>query len=56
MRSFISKVNLNFFRSSGHLNCETIFAVVVSFLNESVHGFNNIRNGRVNTRLQIVEF
>ena len=46
-RSFICKVNLNFLRSSRHFNCDTIFAVIVSFLNESVHGLNNIRNGRV---------
>ena len=55
-RFFICKVNLNFLRSSRHLNSDTIFAVVVSFLNEGVHGFNNIRNGRVKTRFQIVEF
>ena len=55
-RSFICKVNLNFLPSSRHFNYDTIFAVVVSFLNESVHGFNNIRNGRVKTRFQLVEF
>ena len=55
-RSFICKVNLNFLRSSRHFNCDTVFAVIVFFLNESVHGFNNIRNGRVKTRFQIVEF
>ena len=54
-RSFICKVNLKFLRSSRHFNSNTVFAVVVSFLNESVHGFNNIRNGRVKTRFQIVE-
>ena len=55
-RSFICKVNLNFLRSSRHFNSDTVFAVVVSFQNESVNGFNNIRNGRVKTRFQIVEF
>ena len=55
-RSFICKVNLNFLRSSRHFNCDTVLAVVVPFLNESVLGFNNIRNGRVKTRFQIVEF
>ena len=55
-RSFICQVNLNFLRSSRHVNYDTIFAVIVSFLNESVHGFKNIRNGVVKTRFQIVEF
>ena len=49
-----AKVNLNFLHSSGHFNGNTVFAVIVSFLNKSVHGFNNIRNGRVKTRFQIV--
>ena len=55
-RSFICKVNLNFLRSSRHFNCDTAFAVIVSFSNESVHGFNNFRTGRVKTGLQIVNF
>ena len=55
-RSFICKVNLNFLRSSRHFHCDTVFAVMVSFLNEKLHGFNIIRNGRVKTRFQIVEF
>ena len=46
-RSFICKVNLNFLRYSSHFNCDKIFAVIVYFLNECVHGFNNIRIGRV---------
>ena len=54
-RSFIWKVNLYFLRSSRHFNCDTIFGVIVSFLDESVHGCNIIRNGRVKTRFQIVE-
>ena len=50
--SFIFKVNLNFLRSSRHFNLDTVFAVIVSFLNENVHGFNNIRNGKVKSRFQ----
>ena len=52
-RSLICKVNLNFFLR--HFTFITISAVIVSFLNESVHGFNSIRNGRVKTKFQIVE-
>ena len=55
-RSFICKVNLISLQSSRHFNCDTVFNVIVSFLNESVHGFNNIRNWRVKARFQIVEF
>ena len=54
--SFTCKVNLNFLRSSRHFNFDTVFAVFVSFFNETVHGFNNIRNGRVKTRFQVIEF
>ena len=54
-RSFICKVDLNFLRFSRHFNCDQIFAVIVSFSNESVHGFNNIGKGRVKTRFQIKE-
>ena len=50
--SFICKVNLNFLLSSMHSNCDTIFAVIVFFLNESIHGFKNIRNGKIKTRFQ----
>ena len=53
--SFLCKVNLNFLRSSRHFNCDAIFAVIVSFLNESVHGFNSVRKGRVKTKFQLVE-
>ena len=52
-RSFICKVNLNYLRSSRHFNFDKVFAVIVSLLNENVHGFNNIRNGRVKTRFQV---
>ena len=55
-RSFICKVNLNSLRSSRHFIFDTVFAVIVSFFNESVHGFNNIHDARVKTRFQIVEF
>ena len=52
---FICKVNFNLLRSSIHFNFDTVFAVIVSFLNENVHGFNNIRNGRVKTRFQVID-
>ena len=55
-RSFILKVNLNFLRSSRHLNFDTVFAVIESVLHENVHGFNNIRNGRVKSGFQVIEF
>ena len=54
--SFICNVDLSFLRSSRHFNFDTVFAVIVSFLNENVHGFNNIRNRRVKTRFQVIEF
>ena len=54
-RFFIFKVNLIFLRSSRHFNCDTGFTVILSFVNESVHGFNNIRNGRLNARFPIIE-
>ena len=53
---FICKVNLNLLRFSRHFNFDTVFAVIVSFLIENVHGFSNIRNGRVKTRFQVIEF
>ena len=54
--SFICKRNLNFLRSSRHFNFDTVFAVILSFLTKNVHGFNNIRNGSVKTRCQVIEF
>ena len=54
-RSFFCKLNLNFLRSSRHFNFDTVFVVIVSFLKENVHGFTNIRNGRVKTRFQVKE-
>ena len=55
-RSFICKVNLDFLLSSRHFNFVTVFSVNMYFLNENVHGFNNIRTGRVKTRFQVKEF
>ena len=55
-RTFVFKVNLPFLRSSRHFNCDTAFAVIETFLNESAHGFNNIRIGRVDAGFQIVKF
>ena len=46
-RSFCCKVNISFFSSSRHFNFDTALAVFVSFLNESVHSFNNIRRDQV---------
>ena len=54
-RFFICKINLVFLRSSTHFNCDRNFAVIVFFLKESAHGFNNICNVRVKTRPQIVK-
>ena len=55
-RSFICEVNLIFLRSSRHFNCDTVFAVFMSFLNKSVHGFKDVRIGWVKTMFQIVKF
>ena len=48
-RSFIYQVNLNFLRSLGHFNYYTTFAMIVSLLNEWVHGFKDIGKKRVQT-------
>ena len=53
---FFAQVNLIFLRALRRFNCDTNFVVMVSFVNENVHSFNNIHNGRVKTRFQIVEF
>ena len=55
-RLFICKINLNILRFSRHFNCDAAFTVFVAFLNESVHGFNNNRNGRVETVFQKEKF
>ena len=55
-RFSICKVNLNFLRSSRHFDCDTAFAALLPFLNESVHGFNRIRNEKEETGYQIVKF
>ena len=49
-RKLFLKVNFD------KVNCGTAFAVIVYFLKESVHGFINMRNGRVETAFQIVKF
>ena len=54
--SFICKVNLKFLSSSSHFNGDTTIALIVSFLDENVHCFNNTRNGSVNTGFQMVNF
>ena len=55
-RSFICKVKLNFLRDSKQFNCDTGLAVFVSFLKtQTVHGFNNMLNGRVETGFQVVK-
>ena len=54
--SFTCKININFFRPSRHFYSDTAFAMIVFFLNKCVHGFNNIRNGRVKNRIQIKHF
>ena len=48
-KSFFCNVNLNFLRSSRHFNCDTVFAVIVSCLNECVHNFINACNRRLKT-------
>ena len=53
-RCFICQVNLNFLRSSRHLNFDT--DKIVSFWNETVDAFNIIGNGRVETKFQLIEF
>ena len=48
-RSCICKLNLNCLLSSKHFNSDKVFSAIVSFLNESVHGINNIHIGREKT-------
>ena len=55
-RSFLCNVNLKFLSTSRHSNCDTVFAVFVSFFNEIVCSLNKIRNGRVKTSFQISNF
>ena len=54
-RSFICK-EISTFCVLRDFNLDTVFVLIVSFLNENVHGFNNIRNGRVKTKFQVIEF
>ena len=53
-RFVIYKANLNFLRSSRHFNCDTAFLVIAFFFKKSGHGFDNCRNGGVETGFQIV--
>ena len=53
-RSFICRVNLIFLITSRHFNFGKAFAVVVFFPKEVVHGFSNNRNGKVQTKFQII--
>ena len=55
-RLLFCKINLKILRCSRHFNYDAAFAVFVTFLNEIVHGFNNIRNGRVETVFQKEKF
>ena len=55
-RCFIYRVKFRFMRSLRDFSCDTAFAVIVSFLKKRYHGFNNIRNGGLKTRFQIVGF
>ena len=55
-RYFVCNVNLNCLTSSRHFNCDRVFGMIVSLLNESVRSFSNICNGRVKTKFLIVEF
>ena len=50
------KVNLQILRFSRHFKCDSIFAVIVFLLNETIRWFNTVRNGRVKTTLQMIEF
>ena len=55
-RLFICKVNLILLSFSDLFNCDSAFAVIVFFSDESVHGFKNIRIGKLKTRFQMAEF
>ena len=51
---FICMVNLPFWRFPRHFDSDTAFAVIVSRLNKSPNGSNNIRSAWENTGFQIV--
>ena len=55
-RSSICKVDLNFLQPSIHFNWDTILALIVSLLNESVDGFNKMGIKRVKIRFHLIEF
>ena len=55
-RSFICKLYFMFLGCSRHSNFDTSFAVIVPFVNESVHGFSINRIEKVKTKFQIIQF
>ena len=52
---FIYKINLIFMNSSWYFNSDAVLTVIVSFLNGSLRGFNDVRNGKLQTSFQIVK-
>ena len=46
-RGIVCKHNYNFLRSTRNLDYYASFVVVLSLLNESIHGFYNVSDGRV---------
>ena len=46
-RGIVCKHNCNFLRSTGNVDCYANFVVVVSLLNQRIHGFHNICDGSV---------
>ena len=54
-KSFKCNVNLNLFSTPRHFNTDTVFAVIVSLLSESVQSFNKICNRKVKTRFHRVK-
>ena len=54
-KSSICKVSCNFLSSSRHFNCATFFAVIVFFVNRSVHSFKSIPNRKVTSGFHVVK-
>ena len=46
-RAIVCKHTFNFLRSARNLNCYASFVVVVSLLDEHIHGFHNVCDGSV---------
>ena len=46
-KAIVRKHNYNFLRSARNLNCYASFVVVVSLLEESIHGSHNVCDGSV---------